>query len=131
MKSVFSKIIDKELPCHFVAENDYAISFMDVNPIAIGHTLVVPKIEVDYLFNLDSQYYHALWDFTKLIAVALKKTISCERIAVSVIGLEVPHAHIHLVPINEMSDVNFSSKITLSSEEIKNIAHNITDNIIN
>ena len=131
MKSVFSKIIDKELPCHFVAENDYAIAFMDVNPIAIGHTLVVPKIEVDYLFNLDSQYYHALWDFTKLVAVALKKTISCERIAVSVIGLEVPHAHIHLVPINEMSDVNFSSKITISSEEIKNIAHNITDNIIN
>ena len=131
MKSVFSKIIDKELPCHFVSENDYAIAFMDVNPIAIGHTLVVPKIEVDYLFNLDTQYYHALWDFTKLVAVALKKTISCERIAVSVIGLEVPHAHIHLVPINEMSDFNFSSKITISSEEIKNIAHNITDNIIN
>ena len=95
MKSIFSKIINKEIPCYLVAENINAIAFMDINPIVIGHILVVPKIEVDYLFDLDSNTYRALWDFSKLVASALKKTISCERIAVSVIGLEVPHAHIH------------------------------------
>ena len=131
MKSIFSKIIDKELPCYFIAENDYACAFMDINPIAKGHTLVVPKMEVDYLFSLDNQCYNELWKFTKLVANALKKTISCKRIAVSVIGLEVPHAHIHLIPINDMNDIDFSNKITTSSHELQEVANNISNNISN
>ena len=129
MNSVFSRIINKELPCHFVAENKFAISFMDINPIAIGHVLVVPKVEVDYIFDLDPDVYYNLWDFTKKISVALKKTISCERISISVIGLDVPHAHIHLVPINKSSDVDFSNKINISPIELEKLAKKISSNI--
>ena len=129
MKSVFSQIIDKKIPCHLVAENDYAISFLDINPISLGHTLVVPKVEVDYLFDLDSNYYHNLWSFAKIISVALKKTIPCNRIGVSVIGLEIAHAHIHLVPINNVSDMNFSNKISISSIKNEKIANDIANNI--
>ena len=129
MNSVFSRIINKELPCHFVAENKFAISFMDINPIAIGHVLVVPKVEVDYIFDLDPDVYHNLWDFTKKVSFALKKTISCERISISVIGLDVPHAHIHLVPINKSSDVNFSNKINISPIELEKFAKKISSNI--
>ena len=129
MKSIFSKIIDKEIPCYLVTEDINSIAFMDINPIAIGHTLVVPKIEVDSLFDLDPNAYHALWDFSKLVASALKKTISCERIAISVIGLDVPHAHIHLVPINKISDINFSNKISVSSIELQELSQKISKNI--
>ena len=129
MNSVFSRIINKELPCHFISENKFAFSFMDINPIAIGHVLVVPKVEVDYIFDLDPDVYHNLWDFTKKVSFALKKTISCERISISVIGLDVPHTHIHLVPINKSSDVNFSNKINISPIELEKFAKKISSNI--
>ena len=129
MNSVFSRIINKELPCHFISENNFAISFMDINPIALGHVLVVPKVEVDYIFDLDPDVYHNLWDFTKKVSFALKKTISCERISISVIGLDVPHAHIHLVPINKSSDVDFSNKINISPIELEKLAKKISSNI--
>ena len=129
MKTIFSKIIDKEIPCHLVFEDEKTISFMDINPIAKGHLLVVPKIQVDYLFDLKSNQYHALWDFVKKVSVGLKKTIPCERIAVSVIGLEVPHAHIHLVPINQISDMDFSKKISTSASDLEILAKKIASNI--
>ena len=129
MNSVFSRIINKELPCHFISENKFAFSFMDINPIAIGHVLVVPKVEVDYIFDLDPDVYHNLWDFTKKVSFALQKTISCERISISVIGLDVPHAHIHLVPINKSSDVDFSNKINISPIELEKLAKKISSSI--
>ncbi|MBF25074.1 MAG: HIT family protein [Flavobacteriales bacterium] len=128
MKSIFSQIINKQIPCHLIAENDYAIAFLDINPIALGHTLVVPKIQVDYLFDLDSDNYRELWSFAKLVSIAIKKTIACSRIGVSVVGFEVPHAHIHLIPINSIHDMNFSNKITISSVNIKKIAKDIANN---
>tara|TARA_B100001250_G_scaffold138672_1_gene118719 strand:+ start:4071 stop:4460 length:390 start_codon:yes stop_codon:yes gene_type:complete len=129
MKSIFSKIINKEIPCHLISENNNSIAFLDINPIAIGHVLVVPKLEVDYLFDLDSKIYSDLWDFSKAVACALKKTIPCKKIGVSVIGLEVPHAHIHLVPINHIHDINFQNKINLSSSDLESLAKKITSNI--
>ena len=129
MKSIFSKIINKEIPCHLVAEDIDNIAFMDINPIAIGHVLIVPKKEIDSIFELDNNTYHTLWDFAKKVSFALKKTIPCNRIGVSVIGLEVPHAHIHLVPINKISDMDFQKKIS-SSINLEEIAQKISKNII-
>tara|TARA_B100000902_G_C27311209_1_gene918517 strand:- start:1753 stop:2145 length:393 start_codon:yes stop_codon:yes gene_type:complete len=129
MKSIFSKIIDLEIPCHLVAQDKNAIAFMDINPIKKGHVLIVPKIEVDYLFDLEVKMYNNLWLFTRKVASALKQTIACQRVGVSVIGLEVPHAHIHLVPINSVDDMNFANKISMSSEELQKIAQSISDNI--
>ena len=129
MKTIFSKIIDKEIPCYLVAENNFAIAFMDINPISKGHVLVVPKTQVDYLFDLNNKTYHDLWDFTKLVADGLRKSIVCQRIGVSVVGLEVPHAHIHLIPIDTVDDMNFSNKIKMSSEEISELAKKIASNI--
>ncbi|MAQ31220.1 MAG: HIT family protein [Flavobacteriales bacterium] len=129
MNSVFSRIINKELPCYLISENKFAISFMDINPIAIGHVLVVPKVEVDYIFDLDPDVYHNLWDFTKKVSCALQKTISCERISISVIGLDVPHAHVHLVPINNISDVDFSNKIKITPIQLEKLAKKISSNI--
>ena len=129
MKTIFSKIIDKEIPCYLVAENNFAIAFMDINPIAKGHVLVVPKIQVDYLFDLDDDTYHKLWDFVKLVADGLKKSIECNRVGVSVVGLEVPHAHVHLIPINSVSDMSFANKANLSSQEIEEIAQKISKKI--
>jgi len=129
MSSIFSRIINKDLPCYLIAENKIAISFLDINPIVIGHVLVVPKIEVDYLFDLDPQTYIELWKFSRLIASAIKKTIPCKRVGVSVIGLEVPHAHIHLMPINSIHDMDFSKKISTSSISLEILAKKITNNI--
>ena len=129
MKTIFSKIIDKEIPCYLVAENNFAIAFMDINPISKGHVLVVPKTQVDYLFDLNHKTYHDLWDFTKLVADGLRRSIVCQRIGVSVVGLEVPHAHIHLIPIDSVDDMNFSNKIKMSSEEISELAKKIASNI--
>ena len=130
MKTIFSKIIDKEIPCYLVAENNFAIAFMDINTIAKGHILVVPKIQVDYLFDLDDDTYHKLWDFVKIVSKAIKKTIHCNRVGVSVVGLEVPHAHVHLIPISSVSDMNFSNKVDLSSEEIERISLNIRNTLL-
>lgn len=128
MASIFTRIINREIPAHIVAENDMALAFLDIRPLTKGHTLVIPKQEVDYLFSLDDTTYTALNLFAKQVALGLEKAIPCERIATAVIGLEVPHAHIHLLPINTMSDANFSNpKLQLSDEEMKQIADKIRE----
>jgi histidine triad (HIT) family protein len=119
MASIFSRIIAGEIPCYKVAESKEHIAFLDINPVANGHVLVVPKHEDDYLFDLESSEYASLWEFSKCVAIALKKAIPCKRIGVTVIGLEVPHAHIHLVPLQTMADINFSKpKLNPSGEEL-------------
>jgi histidine triad (HIT) family protein len=124
--TIFSRIIAGEIPCYKVAENDDFFAFLDINPLAKGHTLVVPKKEEDYIFDLDDKLLGEMMVFAKQVAKALKKTISCKRVGVAVIGMEVPHAHIHLVPITQETDINFSNpKQKFSSEEFKEIAASI------
>ena len=123
MSSIFSKIIAGQIPCYKIAENDKYIAFLDVFPLKKGHTLVVPKQETDYIFDLDDDIYIGLMAFSKEVAIAIKKAIPCNRLAVNVFGLEVPHAHVHLIPMNTMNDVNFSNeKLKLSKEEFEEIA---------
>ena len=130
MPTIFSRIIAGEIPCYKIAENDSFIAFLDVNPLAKGHTLVVPKVEVDYLFDLDDTLLSDILLFSKQIAKALEKSIPCKRIGLTVIGLEVPHAHIHLIPISSESDQNFRNpKLKLSSEEMKSIADEVIKNL--
>ncbi len=126
MSSIFSKIIKGEIPCYKIAENADFIAFLDVFPLKKGHVLVVPKKEVDYIFDLENETYIGLMNFSKTIAAAIKKAVSCNRVGVSVVGLEVPHAHVHLIPINTVNDMNFSnSKLTLSKDEFEVIANSI------
>lgn len=128
MNSIFTKIINREIPAYIVAENDDYIAFLDVFPLAKGHTLVVPKKEVDYIFDLDDKTYLGLQKFAKKIALKVEKAIPCERIGVAVIGLEVPHTHIHLVPINNVSDIDFSRpKLKFYEEEFKEIQQKIIE----
>ena len=129
MASIFTKIINGEIPCYKVAENDSFIAFLDVNPNAKGHTLVVPKKEVNKLFDLDEQTYEGLMQFSRKVAIALEKTISCKRIGMSVIGLEVPHVHVHLIPLNAMADIQFQQKLSLTKEEFEQIAEAIGENL--
>lgn len=126
MSSIFSKIIAGEIPCYKIAENDKYMAFLDVFPLKKGHTLIVPKKEIDYIFDLDDTTYSGLMSFSKDVAVALKKAIPCNRISLGVYGLEVPHAHVHLIPMNTMNDVNFANeKLKLSKEEFETIASEI------
>ena len=125
MTSIFTKIINNEIPCYKVAETENCFASLDINPNAEGHTLCIPKQEVDNLFDLDTKLYNELMMFSKKVAKALKKAIPCERVAMSVIGLEVPHAHVHLIPINEMKDVTFRNKVIFSKNEFQDIANNI------
>jgi len=126
MASIFTKIISGEIPSYKIAEDENYFAFLDINPVAPGHTLVVPKKEVDYLFNLDDELYSGLMLFSKKIAAAVEKAIPCKRIGVTVIGLEVPHAHVHLIPLNSMRDINFSlPKMNPSSEELKEVQSKI------
>jgi histidine triad (HIT) family protein len=130
MASVFSKIVAGEIPAYKIAENENYLAFLDIFPLTKGHTLVIPKKEVDYLFDLDNDTYLGLMEFAKKVAIGIKKTIPCNRISMQVIGLEVPHAHIHLIPINSMADCNFSNpKLKLSKEEFEDIAQKIRQNI--
>lgn len=130
MPSIFTKIINGEIPAYKIAENEYCIAFLDVFPLQKGHTLIVPKKEVDKLFDLDISTYSNLFSFSNTIAKAIEKAIPCNRIGVAVIGLEVPHAHIHLIPINEMNDMNFSNKkLKLESNEFVEIAEAIKKEI--
>ena len=123
MASIFTRIVQGEIPCYKIAENDHFLAFLDVNPLVKGHTLVIPKKEQDYLFDLENDSFVGLHLFAKDVAIQLKKHIDCKRIGVAVIGLEVPHAHIHLIPLNEMDDMNFNrKKLTLSPEELTSIA---------
>jgi histidine triad (HIT) family protein len=127
MATVFTKIIHGEIPAYKVAESDEFFAFLDINPLAKGHTLVVPKKEVDYLFNMDDELYAGLMLFSKKVAIALKEVVPCIRIGVTVIGIEVPHAHIHLIPINQVSDINFAlPKKSFSPEEMKQVAHEVS-----
>ncbi len=123
--SIFTKIIAGEIPCYKIAENDDFFAFLDINPNAKGHTLVVPKKEVNKLFDLDEKTYQGLMDFSRIIAIALEKAIPCKRIGMGVIGLEVPHVHVHLIPLQTMKDIQFSKKEIFSEEEMKNIAKSI------
>ena len=126
MQSIFSKIVAGQIPAHKVAETSEYLAFLDINPLTEGHLLVIPKKEVDYLFDLDSETYVGLMMFAHIVAIGLKRAIPCERIGLTVIGLEVPHAHIHLIPINSMDDMNFSrSKLKLSEERLTEIAEAI------
>ena len=126
MSSIFTKIIKGEIPCYKIAEDDRFFAFLDINPLAKGHTLVIPKQEVDYLFDLDDQLLADMNVFAKKIAIAQKKVISCKRVGVAVLGLEVPHAHIHLIPMSSEADVNFSNpKLKLTTEEFNAIADSI------
>lgn len=130
MASIFSKIVKGEIPCHKIAENDDFLAFLDAFPIAPGHTLVIPKKEIDYIFDLDTELYASLFVFAKSIVPAIEKAVPCLRIGLSVIGLEVPHAHIHLLPLNSMKDADFSKKIKVTQEELASLAKKIRNNII-
>ncbi|MCK6617696.1 MAG: HIT family protein [Cyclobacteriaceae bacterium] len=126
MASIFTRIINREIPGHIVAEDDQFTAFLDIMPLVSGHVLVVPKKEVDYIFDLDDTTLAGLHVFAKKVAVAIKKAIPCKRIGVAVIGLEVPHAHIHLVPMNTMGDINFTKpKLKPSNEELARVADKI------
>ena len=127
MPSIFSKIVSQEIPCYRIAENDEFLAFLDVNPIVHGHTLVIPKIEIDYIFDIDDDQLQRMILFAKEVATKIKKNMPCKRIGVSVIGLEVPHAHIHLIPINSIDDMNFSKeKLKLTNQELIEIQRRIT-----
>lgn len=131
MPSLFSKIIAGEIPCYKVAENDFFLAFLDVFPLKKGHTLVIPKKEVNDVFDLDSETYTGLMNFAKQIAPAIKMAFPCNRISMQIIGLEVPHAHIHLIPINTPNDCNFNNeKLKLSNQEFTDIAKKIFKNNI-
>jgi len=124
--TIFSRIIAGEIPCYKIAEDDRFFAFLDINPLSKGHTLVVPKLEEDYIFNLDDDMLSGLILFAKKVATAIEKSIPCVRVGVAVIGLEVPHVHIHLIPINQESDMNFKNpKLKLSTEEMNDIAAGI------
>lgn len=130
MASIFSKIIKGEIPCYKIAEDERFFAFLDISPLAKGHTLVVPKQETDYIFDLDDSSLADINVFAKQIAKAIEKSVECERIGTAVIGLEVPHAHIHLVPLNSIGDLNFSNpKLKLSTEEFTQIAEKIRSNL--
>ena len=126
MATIFSKIISGEIPCHKIAENDDFLAFLDIMPLRKGHALVIPKKETDYIFDMDDVELAAMMIFAKSVSHKIKKVFPCRKIGVTVIGLEVPHAHIHLIPINGIADMNFSQdKLTLSQEELAQIAQDI------
>ena len=126
MPSIFSRIVAGEIPCYKVAEDENFLAFLDISPLVKGHTLVIPKKETDNIFDIESEEYQNLWSFAKKVSIAIKKAIPCVRVGVTVIGLEVPHAHIHLIPINSMDDMNFARpKLQLSREQMHEIASSI------
>jgi histidine triad (HIT) family protein len=130
MASIFTKIVNGEIPSHKVAETNDFLAFLDVNPLVEGHVLVIPKKEVDYIFDLDDETYAGLMIFSKIVAAGIKNVIPCLRVGVAVIGLEVPHTHVHLVPLNQMNDINFSrEKLKPTQEELSNTATRIREAI--
>lgn len=123
MPTIFSKIVSGDIPAHKVAETDHYLAFLDINPLKMGHVLVIPKTEVDYIFDLEDENYSGLMIFAKVVAKAIKNVVPCERIGVAVVGLEVPHAHIHLIPINQISDMDFGKqKLKPSEQELSEMA---------
>jgi histidine triad (HIT) family protein len=127
--SIFTKIVNGEIPAYKIAEDDKYLAFLDVNPNAKGHTLCIPKQEIDKIFDMDDELYLGLMKFSKKIAAALEKTVPCKRIGMAVVGLEVPHAHVHLIPLNEMDEMRFHNKVSLSKEEFEALAKSIQANL--
>ncbi len=130
MATIFTRIVNGEIPCYKVAEDEKYLAFLDINPLAEGHTLVIPKKEVDYIFDIDDELFAGLHLFAKRIAKAIDKSVKCARVGVAVIGLEVPHAHIHLVPLRNIGDLNFANpKLNFTPEEFSKIASRIASNL--
>lgn len=126
MATLFTRIVNREIPAHLIAEDEKHLAFLDINPLVPGHTLAIPKAEVDYIFDLNDEQLAALMVFSRKVAAAIRKAIPCRRVGIEVIGLEVPHAHVHLIPLNKMSDMNFSgSKLSPSQEELAATADKI------
>ena len=129
MSSIFTKIVNGEIPAYKIAEDDNFLAFLDVNPNAKGHTLCIPKQEIDKIFDMDEELYVGLMKFSKKVAAALEKTVPCKRIGIAVVGLEVPHAHVHLIPLNHMDEMRFQNKVSLSKEEFEALAKDIQANL--
>jgi len=129
MASLFTKIVNGEIPCYKIAEDDNYLAFLDVNPNAKGHTLCIPKQEINKIFDMEEELYLGLMQFSRKVAKAIEKTVECKRIGVAVIGLEVPHTHVHLIPLHDMEDMRFQRKVTLTKEEFENLAKAIQGNL--
>lgn len=129
MSSIFTKIVKGEIPCYKIAEDEDFLAFLDVNPNAKGHTLCIPKQEIDKIFDMEDELYLGLMKFSKKIAIALEKTVPCKRVGIAVVGLEVPHAHVHLIPLNGMDEMRFLNKVSLSKEEFEALAKSIQANL--
>ena len=129
MPSIFTRIINGEIPTHKIDEDEHCYAFLDINPNAVGHTLCVPKKEVDKLFDLDLEIYMHLMQFSKRIAAALEQAVPCKRVGMAVVGLEVPHAHVHLIPIHQMTDMNFQTKVKMQEEDFISLANKIRSKI--
>lgn len=127
--SIFTKIVNGEIPSYKIAEDENYLAFLDVNPNAKGHTLCIPKQEIDKIFEMDDELYLGLMKFSKKIAIAIEKTVPCKRVGMAVVGLEVPHAHVHLIPLNEMDEMRFHNKVSLSKEEFEDLAKSIQANL--
>ena len=123
MSTIFTKIVKGEIPSYKVAENEHFFAFLDIHPLAKGHTLVIPKEEIDYIFSIDDEMYKELWSFAKKVAKGIEEVVACERVGIAVLGLDVPHAHIHLIPLNNMEDFDFrKKKLKLEEKEFVEIA---------
>lgn len=129
MASIFTKIVNGEIPCYKIAEDENYLAFLDVNPNAKGHTLCIPKEEINKIFDMEEEHYLGLMKFSRKIAKALEKTVECKRIGVSVVGLEVPHTHVHLIPLQDMDDMRFQRKVSLTKEEFEALAESIQNNL--
>ncbi|WP_432672110.1 HIT family protein [Flavobacterium sp. SM2513] len=127
MSSIFSKIINGEIPAYKIAEDDKFLAFLDVNPNAKGHTLCIPKQEINKIFDMEEDLYLELMQFSRKIAIALEKAVDCKRVGMAVVGLEVPHVHVHLIPLNEMDEMRFSNKVKLEKEEFESIVKKVQD----
>ncbi|HRN97964.1 MAG TPA: HIT family protein [Flavobacterium sp.] len=129
MASIFTRIINDEIPAYKIAEDENYLAFLDVNPNAKGHTLCIPKREIDQLFDMESDEYQGLMNFSRRIAIALKKAIPCKRVGMAVVGLEVPHAHVHLIPLNHMDEMRFTQKVSLSPDEFREVVDAIREQL--
>lgn len=129
MSSIFTKIVNGEIPCYRIAEDENYLAFLDVNPNAKGHTLCIPKQEINKIFDMEEEHYLGLMKFSRKVAKAIEKSVECKRIGVAVVGLEVPHVHVHLIPLQDMDDMRFQRKTSLTPEEFQKLAQKITTNL--